>query len=245
MIRWNWAFIDRPADRFDEAAAFWATVTGARLSERRGANGEFATLIAAQGDPCLRMQAVGDSGGAHLDLDVDDLVAATQRAQALGASVVADHGSWALMRSPQGLAFCLTTENGRQVPSPVPSAGGSVSRLDQICLDIGPSGFDEEVRFWSELTGWGLSGTSEPEFTRLAVPDRLPIRILLQRLTQDRAPSAHLDLACSDVEDVAAWHQGLGARRIGEGATWTVMRDPVGGIYCLTDRDPYTGRAKQ
>ncbi len=245
MIRWNWAFIDRPADRFDEAAAFWSTATGTRLSERRGANAEFATLIAAQGDPCLRMQAVGDSGGAHLDLDVDDLPSAVRRAEALGARVVADHGRWALMRSPHGLAFCLTTDDGRRIPPPVASPDGAVSILDQVCLDIGPSGFDDEVRFWSALTGWGLSPTSQPEYTRLDVPDHLPVRILLQRLMRDRAPSAHLDLACSDIEDVAAWHQELGARRIGDGAEWTVMRDPAGGTYCLTDRDPYGGRVKR
>ncbi|WP_067664743.1 VOC family protein [Nocardia miyunensis] len=244
MIRWNCAFIDRPADRFEEAASFWTTVTRTNPSERRGEQGEFATLLPARGDPCLRIQAVGDSGGAHLDLDVDDLAAVRDHARGLGARVVADHGGWALMRSPRGLAFCLTTENGRQVPPPVDSPGDSVSRLDQICLDFGPSAFDDEVRFWSALTGWDLAETSEPEFTRLAVPDHLPIRILLQRLTQDRSPAAHLDLACSNREDVAAWHQDLGARRIDEGAAWTVMRDPVGGIYCLTDRDPVTGKAK-
>ncbi|MGP4083372.1 VOC family protein, partial [Streptomyces sp. KR55] len=26
------------------------------------------------------------------------------------------------------------------------------------------------------------------------------------------------------------------------GAHWTVMRDPAGGTYCLTGRDPETGR---
>ncbi len=244
MIRWNWAFIDRPADRFAEAAAFWTTATGSSLSERRGEHDEFATLVPASGDPCLRMQAVGGPGSAHLDLDVEDLAAACRHARAHGASVVADHGGWALMRSPAGMAFCLTTEDGEQIPAPVPS-GKTSSRLDQVCLDIGPAGFDAEARFWSALTGWALLTVTEPEFLRLAVPDRLPIRILLQRLDVDRAPAAHPDLSCSDVDAVAAWHETLGARRIREHPHWTVMRDPAGGIYCLTDRDPHTGKTRK
>ncbi|MEV1201396.1 LytR C-terminal domain-containing protein [Microbispora rosea] len=54
------AFIDRPGDRFEEAAAFWTTVTGTRLSPRRGDDGEFATLLPASGDACVKIQAVGD-----------------------------------------------------------------------------------------------------------------------------------------------------------------------------------------
>ena len=45
MIRWVYAFIDRPKERFDQAAAFWTAVTGTTLSARRGADGEFATLL--------------------------------------------------------------------------------------------------------------------------------------------------------------------------------------------------------
>ncbi len=242
MFRWNWVFIDRPADRFDAAETFWARVTGSAPSERRGDRGEFVTLYPAQGDPCLRMQAVGDSGGAHLDLDVEDLAAAREHARSLGASLVTDYGDYALMRSPAGMAFCLTTEDGARIPPPTPSPGPGLSRLDQICLDIGPGAFDAEARFWSALTGWDLLSTTESEFTRLAVPDRFPVRILLQRLDEDGAPAAHLDLSCSDVANVAVWHESLGAQRVGEFPYWTVMRDPAAGVYCLTARDPHTGK---
>ncbi|MCM6774293.1 VOC family protein [Nocardia sp. CDC159] len=244
MIRWNWAFIDRPAEVFDEACAFWATASGTIVSERGGDNGEFATLEPARGDACLRAQAVGGPGGAHLDLDVAeaDLDAARQLARKLGAELLADHGYWSLVRSPGGVLFCLTTGDGREIPPPIPGPRGALSRVDQVTLDIPGSRYDDEVRFWSELTGWELRETMRPEFLRLGVPDELPIRILLQRLDDDRPAAGHVDIACSDVEAVAAWHESLGARRRGPGGHWLVMTDPTGGVYCLTSRDPITGK---
>jgi predicted enzyme related to lactoylglutathione lyase len=241
MIRWTWAFLDRPADRFDEAFAFWSEVTGTRLSERRGEHGEFATLFPPSGDAYLRAQAVGGPGGAHPDFDVDDLSAALRHARALGAETVADHDGWSYLRSPQGQAFCLTTENGWEIPAPAPGPAGEFSRLDQLSFDIAPEGYDREVEFWAALTGWERQATSEPEFVRLMPPSGQPVRILLQRLGESRPASAHPDIACSDIEAVADWHETLGARRVSRGAHWLVMRDPTGGVYCLTPRNPYTG----
>ncbi len=245
MIHWNWIFLDRPADRFDEACEFWTTVTGTRLSDRGGANSEFATLLPERGDSYVRAQAVGGPGGAHMDFDVDDLDAAGRIAVELGATIHADHGDWLLVRSPHGLWFCLTTEAGQHIPAPVPGPGGTLSRLDQICFDIPASGFDDEVRFWTAMTGWESRPSTRSEFTRLLVPPRLPARILLQRLDEDRSPTAHINIACSDAGAVAAWHESLGARRVGRGAQWTVMTDPAGGTYCLTERDPLTGKVRR
>ncbi|WP_019927925.1 VOC family protein [Nocardia sp. BMG111209] len=241
MIRWIWAFLDRPADRFDAAFAFWSAVTGTQLSERRGARGEFATLIPPAGDAYLRAQAVGGPGGTHLDLDVDDLAAARRHALDLGAETVTDHQGWSYLRSPQGQAFCLTTEDGREIPPPIAGPGGTLSRLDQVTLDIAPGGYDREVTFWAALTGWELLPGSEPEFVRLTPPSGLPLRILLQRLDADRPSTAHPDIACTDIEAVASWHETYGARRVSRGAHWIVMNDPTGAVYCLTPRDPRTG----
>jgi hypothetical protein len=68
------------------------------------------------------------------------------------------------------------------------------------------------------------------------------VRLLLQRLDAERPASAHLDLACgADVAGVRARHERLGAVLVAERPHWTVMRDPTGGTYCLTGRDPRTG----
>lgn len=75
----------------------------------------------------------------------------------------------------------------------------------------------------------------------LRPPAGLPVRLLLQRLDDERPASAHLDLACADITAVRSRHEELGAVLVREGAHWTVLRDPAGGTYCLTGRDPVTG----
>jgi hypothetical protein len=161
----------------------------------------------------------------------------------LGATMVADHGDWVVMRSPGGLVFCVVPSHGEAVrPTAVDQPAGGRSRVDQVCLDIPPSVYPAEVAFWRELTGWEFHRGALPEFDLLKGPVTLPLRLLLQRLGADRAPSAHLDLACSDVDATRAWHESYGAVVVDRRPLWTVMRDPAGGVYCLTARDPDTGR---
>ncbi|MFJ8600471.1 VOC family protein [Streptomyces shenzhenensis] len=237
-IRWTHAFVDRPADRIAAARAFWTAVTGTRLSELRGARGEFATLLPTDGDACVKMQGVGAGpGGAHLDFSVDDVEAFVTTARALGAVPVAEHEGWSVLRSPAGQPFCAVPWHGESVRPPVVAG----SRLDQVCLDIAPSVYDAESAFWAELTGWQPLAGSLPEFRVLRPPPGLPVRILLQRLDEERPAAAHLDLACADIAATRARHEDLGARVVARGPHWTVLHDPAGGAYCLTGRDPETG----
>ncbi|MFF5017040.1 VOC family protein [Streptomyces sp. NPDC001165] len=237
-IRWTYAFVDRPAARLAEARAFWTAVTGTRLSELRGEREEFVTLLPDGADPCVKLQGVLDGdGGAHLDFFVEDVRAFTQSATRLGADLVADHGDWAVLRSPGGQSLCVGAWQGEAVRPPVVDG----SRLDQVCLDIPPSAYDAETAFWAALTGWELLAGSLPEFRVLRPPAGLPVRILLQRLDDERPASAHLDLACADIEATRDRHEQLGAVRVHQGRHWSVLRDPAGGTYCLTGRDPETG----
>ncbi|MES9523870.1 VOC family protein [Streptomyces capoamus] len=237
-IRWTYAFADRPATRLADACAFWTAVTGTRLSAFRGGAGEFVTLLPEGTDPSVKLQGVAEGdGGAHIDLcaeDVRDVVALARR---LGAALVADHDDWAVLRSPGGQLFCAVPWQGEAVRPPVVSG----SRLDQVCLDIPPSRYAAEAAFWAGLTGWEQQAGSRPEFSVLRPPAGFPVRLLLQRLDEERPASAHLDLACADVTAVRVRHEGLGATVVREGAHWTVLRDPAGGTYCLTGRDPETG----
>jgi hypothetical protein len=243
VIRWTYAFIDRPKGRIAEAESFWTTVTGTRLSEHRGDGGEFATLLPeAPADACLKIQAVGDAGGAHIDLSVDDVAVARETAAALGATVVGDHGDRAVLRSPGGHLFCLVSWHSEaNRPAVVTAPGGASSRLDQLALDTAPGAFEAEAAFWAALTGWESLRGSRPEFRLLRPAPELPLRFLLHRLDAPRPAGAHLDLACSDTEAVRAWHESLDATEAARGPHWIVMRDPAGGTYCLTERNPATG----
>ncbi|WP_411285046.1 VOC family protein [Lapillicoccus sp.] len=243
-IRWTQLFLDRPRQQVDAAAAFWASVTDSDLSPWRDAH-TFATFEPRAGASYLRVHAVVDGGGgAHLDLEVDDLRAGTERAVGLGARVVGqdvveqDDGL-VVLRSPAGLGFCLVPHRGAsERPPPV---GHPTTRVDQVCLDLPAAVHDLEAAFWTRLTGWERHRGRLPEFELLAPPAGMPVRLLLQRLTGGDRAGAHVDLATTDRVATRAQHAALGARELAVHEHWSVMRDPAGGVYCLTDRDPLTG----
>lgn len=243
-------FLDSP-DR--SAESFWLAVTGSRLSPRRGAGGEFATLLPADGDAYLRFQVVGSAPACgHLDLHVDDVPAAGRRAQELGARVVRSTAGLVVLRSPAGLAFCLVRWAGEAVRPGVVGHG----LVDQVCLDVPAAAADVELDFWAGLTGWARRPDTQPpfdrlaqpdarpdtraQFERLAQPDGMPLQLVVQRVGSPVA-GMHLDLACSDVSAEVLRQVALGASVQRVSARWTVFRDPVGRRYCVTSRLPFGG----
>jgi hypothetical protein len=193
----------------------------------------------------VKVQGVaGGDGGAHLDFAVEDVPGFVEEARRLGAEQAAAHEGWAVLRSPAGQAFCAVPWHGEAVRPPVVAG----NRLDQVCVDLPPSAFDAEVAFWSALLpDWSARPGSRPEFHVVEPPAGLPVRILLQRLDDEAGAAggrvcAHLDLACgADVDAVRARHERLGATFVARHPHWTVLRDPAGGVYCLTGRDAETG----
>jgi hypothetical protein len=221
---WITAFLDLPERSWESGVSFWKAVTAAELSPVRGSDREFATLLPADGEPFLRVQRTGaDRPGIHLDLHC----AADQ---------------WEIRTSPGGFTFCVNVPVGGDRPAPVSWPGGHSSLVDQVCLDIPPAAYDAECAYWTELTGWELAPTSAPYLRQLVRPVGMPLRVLLQRRDEGEGPvTAHLDLASSDREAEIARHLALGATVDGAGARWTRLRDPVGMLYCVTDRNPATG----
>lgn len=238
-LTWVTAYVDVPAEGHAAAAAFWSAVTGWTLSEPRGAAGEFATFLPGGGaTPHVRLQrtAAGEPG-VHLDLHVPDPFAEAHRAVGLGATVVTDAGDYLVLRSPAGLLLCLVEDGAERAGTT--RADGSL--VDQVCLDVPAAAFEGECAFWSALTGLALvpPQADTPEFASLARPDRLPLRVLLQRLgADDPGPArAHLDVAAEagdgTAADELARHEALGARVESRGDGWVVLRDPAGAAYCL------------
>jgi len=151
-VRWLTVFLDFPAGSFGAGVAFWREVTGSGLSPLRGATGEFATLLPAEGDAYLRVQRVVDgSGGHHLDLHVDPALAsveqAAERAAALGAQVLHRKPGLVISASPAGFTFCLVSWHGEStVPGPVRLDGAGASRADAFWLDVPAGVFELERR---------------------------------------------------------------------------------------------------
>jgi hypothetical protein len=210
---------------------------GWRLSPTRGEHGQFATLLPPRGESWLKLQALADGPGRlHLDLEVDDVRAAAARAERLGATRVGPVADDVVtLRSPGGFTFCLTAwhSDHDQVREGVPDL------VDQVCLDVPEQGYAGEVAFWQNLTGWEWAASDEPELSFLRRPAGIPLRFLLQRLGEPTGPvRAHADLSTVDRAATLARHLAAGATVVHEREQWTVMTDPVGRGYCLTDRSP-------
>ena len=244
-IKWVWVFLDTVETDAGPSWEFWRQVTRSGLSPTRGERGEFATFLPADGDPWIKVQAVQSGGGVHLDLDVADPRAAADEAKSPGAPELgvppAPGGA--------GAVFTLPPPGAQVFSSPPGGATGSQSRdgqadlLDQVCLDLPELSFAVDVVFWHELTGWEIGTGAHHEFSALRRPDGIPVRVLLQRLGEREGPArAHVDIACRDRAATRSRHEELGAKVVAEGPRWSVMADPVGRTYCLTDRDPATGR---
>lgn len=240
-VRWVTALLDSPEETAAAAERFWLGVTGTRLSPRRGAADELATLLPPEGDPFLKVQRVGMSvpGGLHLDLHVDDVRGTAERAEALGASASYHRLGYVICGSPGGLTFCLVGNPGRRVP-PAPRWPGGRGVVDQVCLDVAPRHYDEEAAFWTDLLGWERRDLGEhTEFERLVRPDGAPLAFLLQRLDDEQPTvTAHLDLSCEDRAAETERHRALGADVVDVRPGWTVLRDPAGRSYCITGRRP-------
>lgn len=234
---WIQVFLDTPAERFEEALAFWSAVTGWQASERRGEDGRFLTLLPAAGSAYVKMQAVDGPPGLHLDIDSTDRSGMVERATALGATHAWTYEDVEVMRSPGGFTFCHTLVDG----APALARDGATI-LDQACLDIPGLHWDAEVAFWTALTGRTPEVGALPQFVRLVAPGEP--RILLQRLDEADGPvRGHPDLASADRAADTREHVGLGAEVVGVHDHWTVLTAPGGQVYCLTDRDPSTGVA--
>ncbi|MGY2701956.1 MULTISPECIES: VOC family protein [unclassified Nocardioides] len=238
---WVSAFLDLPPGGFDRGVAFWQGVTGYALSPRRGVDGEFATLVPPEGDDYLRVQALGGGPGrVHLDLHVENPTVAAEAAIELGAHVLVRHElGYVVLRSPGGFVFCFVRAQASRRPPAATWPDGSRSQVDQVCLDVPPSAYDAEVAFWQALTGWDWNPDVSREFARLLPPDEQPLRWLVQ-LLDDEEPEvrAHLDLSCTDRAAETDRHAALGATVGPANGEWTVLTDPVGTTYCITERKP-------
>jgi hypothetical protein len=241
---WTTAFLDFSPGSFHDGVSFWASVTAYDLSPSRGEVDEFATLVPRDGDGFLRVQRLADGEDrVHLDLHVEDPRAAASRAATLGAAVVADHGDYLVLQSPGRFPFCFVDHPAATRPRPTTWAGGHSSLIDQVCLDIPASSYDVECAFWAALTGWETRASSvSDDFCSLARPSGHPLRLLLQRLGEGNGDTrGHLDWSTTDRAAETDRHVALGARVVDVRPVWTVLADPLGRRYCLTDRDPETG----
>lgn len=114
-----------------------------------------------------------------------------------------------------------------------------IARLAMITLDAERTG--PVVQFWSAVLGWPILHLDE-DYAMLQGPSHI---LGIGRIPDRKRPSwpddgrkqFHFDLAVEDIEAAARRCEELGAVRAEPqpGETWTVMHDPEGHAFCLTD----------
>ncbi len=168
--------------------------------------------------------------------------AAARTAVELGAAVVFEApDGYLVLTSRAGFTFCFVAHAGARRPEPA-MWDGHVSLVDQVCLDVRATDAAREIEFWSGLTGWAAAQSSVPALHPFVRPPGMPLRLMVQAVGDDRhPPTAHIDLACDDRAAETERHQVLGAAVQEVAERFTVLLDPAGSVYCITDRDPVTG----
>ena len=130
------------------------------------------------------------------------------------------------------------------VPAPASFPGVRRTRVYQVSIDVPAPYFADEAAHWAEVTGGRVEVLDRrPEFAWLRIPDGpRPLDVLLQRLDRIDGPvTAHLDVGSPDRDAEVRRHLALGALLVADEEFWTVLADPAGLPYCVTDRDPATG----
>ncbi len=181
--------------------------------------------------------------GAALEVPPEDVQPVTEFWAAVTGGPLPEH----LSVVPGAGAVGVHVHDSPVPPVPAPASFPEVrrSRVYQVCLDVPGPRFDDEAARWEARTGGRVEVLERrPEFAWLRIPDGpRPLDVLLQRLDRVDGPvSAHLDLGTPDRAAEVRRHLALGARLIVEEEFWSVLADPAGLPYCVTDRDPATGR---
>jgi hypothetical protein len=239
-IRWVSAVVGTPTADAEITEAFWAGVTGFGL-RRDGTDPASTRLAPGSGDSYLRLVRLGRHSvrTIHLELTVKNVATAAARAEALGAKVHRESDELAQIVSPGGLGSTVVAGPRGRRPKPSRQPGGRTA-VDQVSIDVPPSCLATEAAFWAGLTSWEhVDRDPTDEFSRLVRPDGMALAVLFQRLDDDQpVVTAHLDLACDDRKAETVRHERLGATVVGVHPEWTVLRDPAGRDYCITDRAP-------
>jgi catechol-2,3-dioxygenase len=164
---------------------------------------------------------------AHLDFRVPDVAVATERAVALGATLLRKNERWNTVADPAGHPFdlCLNADDPK-------------TTLMAVMVDC-PDAKELSV-FYAELLGKPITYEGEG-MAMIGQEGARPI--MFQQIEDYRAPQwpdpahpqqFHFDITVADIEAGERAALEIGATRLpGEGDNWRVYADPAGKPFCL------------
>jgi predicted enzyme related to lactoylglutathione lyase len=163
----------------------------------------------------------------HLDLQVDGIQAAADRAVSLGATRLGEGATWITLADPAGHPFDLCQLDG----------AGSVMGLFAVTIDAPDA--SALARFYAGLLGWEVTYDG-PEGALISGDGKNVMFQQVSTYTPPRWPDpahpqqGHLDIVVEDMDAGEARALELGATRLPGGeATFRVFADPAGHPFCL------------
>lgn len=163
----------------------------------------------------------------HLDLQVDGIAAAADRAVGLGATRLGEGPTWVTLADPAGHPFDLCQQDG----------AGSVMGLFAVTIDAPDA--SALARFYAALLGMEVTYDG-PEGALISGDGN---NVMFQQVSGYTAPrwpdpaypqQGHLDILVDDLDLGEARALELGATRLPGGAdTFRVFADPAGHPFCL------------
>jgi predicted enzyme related to lactoylglutathione lyase len=219
----------------DTLASFYAALTGWEIVRKES---DWITIRAADGQEIAFQLAPNHIAPQwpgqqlpqqfHLDLQVDGIEAAAERAIALGATRLADGANWITLADPAGHPFDVCQMDGV----------GPVMGLFAVTIDAPDA--SALARFYAQLIGMEVTYDG-PEGALIAGDGK---SVMFQQVGEYTAPAwpdpqrpqqAHLDITVDDLEAGQARALELGASRLaGGGERFWVFADPAGHPFCLT-----------
>jgi hypothetical protein len=98
-------FIDVPRAEGPAAVAFWSAALGATPYVE---DESYTRLTGAHDGLAVEVQSIdGEPPRYHVDIETDDVEAEAARLIALGATVLAQHHGWYVLRAPSGHVLCV------------------------------------------------------------------------------------------------------------------------------------------
>jgi predicted enzyme related to lactoylglutathione lyase/catechol 2,3-dioxygenase-like lactoylglutathione lyase family enzyme len=219
----------------DTLASFYAALAGWDIASKdsdwitvRAADGQEVAFQLAPDHISPQWPGQQQPQQVHLDLQIDGIEAAAERAVALGATRLADGPTWITLADPAGHPFDVCQADGV----------GPVMKLFAVTIDA--SDASGLALFYADLLGMEVTYDG-PEGSLIAGDGK---SVMFQKVGDYTPPAwpdptrpqqAHLDITVDDLDSGEARALELGASRLdGGGETFRVFADPAGHPFCLT-----------